>query len=75
MAEEDFYRLLLRLRDTLDLTILLATHDVDAIRAFVDEVGFLNGTLRFLGKPGELLSREEVRDLYGAHPRHPEPPR
>ncbi len=52
VAEEDFYRLLLRLRDTLDLTILLATHDVDAIRAFVDEVGFLNRTLRFLGKAG-----------------------
>jgi zinc transport system ATP-binding protein len=67
IAEEDFYRLLLRLRDTLDLTILLATHDVDAIRAFVDEVGFLNRTLSYLGKPVELLGRDEIRGLYGAH--------
>jgi len=75
VAEEDFYRLLLRLRDDLGLTILLATHDVDAIRAFVDEVGFLNRTLRFLGRPGELLGVEEIRGLYGAHGRHSEPPR
>lgn len=72
IAEEDFYRLLLRLRDSLGLTVLLATHDVDAIRAFVDEVGFLNRTLRFHGKPGELLGREEIRHLYGAPPRPPE---
>ena len=71
-AEEDFYRLLLRLRDTLGLTVLLATHDVDAIRAIVDEVGFLNRTLRFYGKPAEVLGREELRHLYGAPPSAPE---
>src|SRR5439155_24375260 len=58
VAEEDFYRLLLPLRDTLGLTVLLATHDADAIRAIVDVVGFLNRTLRFHGRPGEVLSRE-----------------
>ena len=73
IAEEDFYLLLLRLRDSLRLTVLLATHDVDAIRAFVDEVGFLNRTLRFQGKPAELMGREEVRHLYGAPPRPPGP--
>src|SRR5262245_34167925 len=66
VAEEEFYRLLLRLRDSLGLTVLLATHDVDAIRAFVDEVGFLNRTLRFRGTPGEGLDREGLRRLYGA---------
>src|SRR5262245_46392004 len=65
VAEEDFYRLLLRLRDALRLTVLLATHDVDAIRAIVDEVGFLNRTLRFHGAPGEVLAHEELRHLYG----------
>jgi zinc transport system ATP-binding protein len=74
IAEEDFYLLLLRLRDALRLTVLLATHDVDAIRAFVDEVGFLNRTLRFKGKPAALMSREEVRHLYGAPPSPPSPP-
>lgn len=69
VAEEDFYRLLLRLRDSHDLTILLATHDVDATRAFVDEVAFLNRTLRFLGRPAELLGRDEIRDLYAGRPR------
>ena len=68
IAEEDFYRLLLRLRDTLRLTVLLATHDADAIRAIVDEVGFLNRTLRFHGKPAEVLERAELRTLYGAAP-------
>jgi ABC-type Mn2+/Zn2+ transport system ATPase subunit len=65
VAEEDFYRLLLRLRDALKLTVLLATHDVDAIRAIVDEVGFLNRTLRFHGAPGKVLGHEELRHLYG----------
>jgi len=65
VAEEDFYRLLLRLRDALRLTVLLATHDVDAIRAIVDEVGFLNRTLRFHGAPSEVLGHEELRHLYG----------
>lgn len=65
VAEEDFYRLLLRLRDALRLTVLLATHDVDAIRAIVDEVGFLNRTLRFQGAPSEVLGHEELRQLYG----------
>jgi zinc transport system ATP-binding protein len=74
VAEEDFYRLLLRLRDTMRLTVLLATHDIDAIRAFVDEVGFLNRTLRVHGGPAEVLGREELRDLYGAPPRPPEKP-
>ena len=68
IAEEDFYRLLLRLRDTLRLTVLLATHDADAIRAVVDEVGFLNRTLRFHGRPAEVLERAELRTLYGAAP-------
>jgi len=65
VAEEDFYHLLMRLRDSLRLTVLLATHDVDAIRAIVDEVGFLNRTLRFRGAPGEVLAHEELRHLYG----------
>jgi zinc transport system ATP-binding protein len=74
IAEEEFYRLLLRLRDSLGLTVMLATHDVDAIRAIVDEVGFLNRTLRLQGCPAEVLGREELRSLYGA-PRPDEGPR
>jgi ABC-type Mn2+/Zn2+ transport system ATPase subunit len=50
------------------LTVLLATHDADAIRAIVDEVGFLNRTLRFRGRPAEVLGADELRSLYGAPP-------
>ena len=72
LAEEEFYQLLLRLRDVLGLTVLLATHDIDAIRAIVDEVGFLNRTLRFRGRPGESFTAEELRHLYGAPDRQGE---
>lgn len=58
---ERFYRLLDRLHREEGLSILLITHDIDAVVATADRIAYLNRRIRFCGDPQEFaVRREEV---------------
>ncbi len=54
---ERFYRLLRRLHREEGLSILLITHDIDAVVAAADRIALLNRRIRFYGDPREFAAR------------------
>lgn len=70
-SAEEFYKLLVHLHRQKGLSLLLVTHDIGAVTAYVDRIACLNRRLFFHGN-GEDFSREKERiltDAYG-HPIH-----
>jgi zinc transport system ATP-binding protein len=76
VSQEDFYRLLLRLRAETGVTVILTSHDVGAISSYVDQVFCLNIRLHCHGSASACLTREHLSELYGREVdiiRHQEP--
>jgi len=65
VSQEDFYRLLLRLREERGITVLLTSHDVGAISSYVDQVFCLNVRMHCHGPASRCLTRERLSELYG----------
>ena len=60
-ATSEILHLLLRLNKEEDITLLLATHDVDMVPLFADELYILNkGKLVSTGSPKEVFSKTEM---------------
>ena len=64
-GEETIYSLLSKLREERNLTILLVTHDLSVVFKFSTFVICLNKCPVCQGIPKEVLSLENLRDLYG----------
>jgi zinc transport system ATP-binding protein len=58
-----FYRTVSRLRQQYDLSILIVSHDIEAISRVADRIIFLRHTVICDGGPGEVLAHPEVRKL------------
>ncbi|MBC7105784.1 MAG: hypothetical protein H5T97_07580, partial [Firmicutes bacterium] len=63
-ATESLYELLRDLHKG-GLTTLLVSHDVGVVASFVDGVVCLNRRLVAHGRPEEVLSSEELAQMYG----------
>lgn len=63
-SEQEFYALLKRLNDD-GMTILLISHDLDAIGREVKQVMCLNQTLVYFGAPEGLRHPETLETMYG----------
>lgn len=63
-SEQEFYALLKELNDA-GMTILLISHDLDAIAREVRQVMCLNRRLVYFGKPEALRSTGTLESLYG----------
>lgn len=76
-ARDDFYRTLQTLRRSLSLTIILASHDIEAVPTQVDEVVCINQRVYVHAAPEEIKDIGDFRKAYGcelefiAHGRYP----
>ena len=65
IGQGDFYHLLKGLQKRLNITILMASHDIGAITSYVDEIACLNYTFHYHGSPLGALNEAVLNDLYG----------
>lgn len=63
-SEREFYALLKQLNDE-GMTILLISHDLDAVSREVKQVLCLNRRLVYFGAPEKLRSSETLAEMYG----------
>ncbi|MBP5993307.1 MAG: metal ABC transporter ATP-binding protein [Candidatus Moranbacteria bacterium] len=63
-SEREFYALLKELNDK-GMTILLISHDLDAVSREVKQVLCLNRRLVYFGTPAALRSSETLQEMYG----------
>ena len=64
-GEETVYRLLERLKESKELTVLLVTHDLSVVYTFSNNVICLNKQPVCHGLPQEVLTPENLKRLYG----------
>ena len=64
-GEETVYRLLDKLKENRELTVLLVTHDLSVVYTFSDNVICLNKQPVCYGLPQEVLTPENLKRLYG----------
>jgi zinc transport system ATP-binding protein len=65
IGQGDFYHLLNGLQKKFNITIVMASHDIGAITAYVDEIACLNNTLHYHGNPLGALNESVLTELYG----------
>ncbi|HZR17248.1 MAG TPA: metal ABC transporter ATP-binding protein [Verrucomicrobiae bacterium] len=64
-GREDFYRLVSELRQRLDLSILMVSHDLAGVTAVSDRIVFLNRRIVCSGPPAQVIANPEVRRTFG----------
>ena len=52
------------IRKTYDLSILMTTHDFSMLPRYADQAVLIDGTVRAMGKPEEVLSSQAFRDIF-----------
>jgi zinc transport system ATP-binding protein len=65
VGQEDFYHLLKGLQKKMTLTILMVSHDIGTVTAYVDEISCLNISLYYHGNPLGALNEKVMKSLYG----------
>jgi zinc transport system ATP-binding protein len=65
IGQGDFYHLLKGLQKKLGITIVMASHDIGTIPAYVDEIACLSNTLHYHGNPLGALNETVLTELYG----------
>ena len=76
-ARDDFSRLLQSLMDKMNLTILLASHDLEVVPSRVDEIICINQKVFVHAAPDQVKHSDVFREAYGCelefmmHGRHP----
>lgn len=66
-AEQFFYEVLRNLVDTENITALIATHEMEVVNAYADQVICINKTLVCAGSTVEALTPKTFKELYGMH--------
>jgi zinc transport system ATP-binding protein len=65
IGQGDFYHLLKGLQKKINITVLMASHDIGTIPAYVDEIACLNYTFHYQGDPVGALNETVLNDLFG----------
>ena len=52
------------IRKTYDLSILMTTHDFSMLPRYADQAVLIDGTVRAMGKPEEVLSSQAFLDIF-----------
>ncbi|NTU41970.1 MAG: ABC transporter ATP-binding protein [Nitrospirales bacterium] len=65
VGQEDFYHLLKGLQKRMGLTIIMVSHDIGTVTAYVDEIACLNKSLHYHGNPVGALDDKVLTGLYG----------
>lgn len=64
-AQEQFYALLRKVNQTLVVTLILVSHDIDVVAAEATEIACLNQKLIYHGAPAEFMKDDYLQKLYG----------
>ncbi len=64
-ATESFYEWLHKMHNTMNLTMIIVSHDVGVISKYVDTVACLNKRLVAHGIPNEVMGKETLEEMYG----------
>ncbi len=64
-GQEIFYRTVSELRQRLDLSILMVSHDLAGVTAVSDRIVFLNRKIVCAGTPAQVIANPEVRRTLG----------
>lgn len=67
VAQDTFYALLHKIRDSRGLTIVMVSHDVGTVSAVVDQIACLNKTIHFHGKPEDGIPSDALERVFGKH--------
>ncbi len=65
VGQEDFYHLLKGIQKRLTLSIIMVSHDIGVVSAYVDEIACLNRSLHYHGNPLGAFNDEVLKELYG----------
>jgi zinc transport system ATP-binding protein len=65
VAQDNFYAMLLRLRDDESLTIIMVSHDIGSVSTVVDKVACLKKKIHFHGRPSECIPTEALAKVFG----------
>lgn len=65
VGQEDFYHLLKGLQKRFGLTIVMVSHDIGSVTAYVDEIACLNKILYYHGAPLGAIDEKMLEKLYG----------
>jgi len=69
-GEQQFYGLLKKLVTKHDITAFIASHELEIVHEYADQVLCINKTLVCSGKPKTALTTETFQHLYGSGRRH-----
>ena len=65
VAQDNFFHLLMKLRDEETLTIIMVSHDVGAVCPIADKIACLNRKIHFHGKSSECVPSEALEKVFG----------
>jgi zinc transport system ATP-binding protein len=65
LAQDNFYQMLLALRDSMGLAIVMVSHDIGAVSRIVDRLACLKTRLHFHGSPADCISNKSLADVFG----------
>ncbi len=65
VAQDNFYKMLQKVRDVKNLTILMVSHDIGAVSQVVDKVACLQKKLHFHGHPHECSQHDSLSAIFG----------
>lgn len=63
-AQEQFMRLLVDLKESLGLSVIFVSHDVQVLARFADEMVCINRTMHFHGKPVDVFDGKHLAEAY-----------
>ncbi|MBN1498294.1 MAG: metal ABC transporter ATP-binding protein [Spirochaetes bacterium] len=65
LAQDNFYQMLLSLRDSMGLTIVMVSHDIGAVSKIVDRLACLKTRIHFHGSPTDCFANKSLADVFG----------
>lgn len=69
-GQQDFFKLMLSLKETLKCSIFLISHDLHYVLSATDQVLCLNGHICCAGLPHDVQNHKEYKKMFG-HAKHP----
>lgn len=65
VGQEHLYHFIRHIKQEMNLTVIMVTHDIGTITTYVDEVACMNKTIYSHGKPEKSLTRDVLTKVYG----------
>jgi zinc transport system ATP-binding protein len=63
-SQEEFYKILKRLNQDMGITLVLVSHDIDAVSSEVTQILCVNQNLVYHGSPKGFAESQHMNDLY-----------